>query len=535
MPATRAKPKASKRRSGARRAWPARPAARAPTPSVDGYLTAIPYSLTAHPELAPAWLDHVALAAGFAPPRERPDDPFAYCDLGCGRGVSTTLLAAAAPAGSFLGIDAMAGHVAEARAFARANGIANLRFRRDIFEKALGRDDGHFDYIVCHGVYSWISETQRRHLLAFLDRFLRPGGLVYLSYNALPGWTAIQPVQRLLLEVSRRNGGLPAGEQIDRGIALVSGMHEAKSRSLFNNPVVDHFLETTSRMPRSYLVHEYLHEGWQPVYGCDVRRAFTERAFDHVGSCRLVESREDFLLRAAQRKLLDELDDPLLRDLVRDHMIGQTFRMDVYGRGARRLDAAEQWRRRLEATIAPAEPPGNWSLTARTPAGSLSFDNEAARAIAAALERGSATPGAIAAASAEQGITEADVLNTLDALLAAGRCLPADPPAAAASTSAVNRSLRERALAAETVDYQAAPCGALVRAGALGLLLLDGRGSRKELEARVLERLAAAGRTAASLFTDADRRKRPKTALRQAIRDFVARGRGFYRALGIEA
>ena len=81
---------------------------------VDGYQVRIPYSQTSQPELSPAWIDHVALHAGLAPPRDKPGAPFTYCDLGCGQGLTPTLLAAAVPSGRFFGLDAMAAHTKDA-------------------------------------------------------------------------------------------------------------------------------------------------------------------------------------------------------------------------------------------------------------------------------------------------------------------------------------------------------------------------------------------------------------------------------------
>ena len=64
-----------------------------------------------------------------------------------------------------------------------------------------------FDYIVAHGVYSWVDPPARAALRRFIDGHLKSGGLVYVSYNAMPGWTGDLPFQHLVRELA---GGLPA-------------------------------------------------------------------------------------------------------------------------------------------------------------------------------------------------------------------------------------------------------------------------------------------------------------------------------------
>src|SRR5438552_1796169 len=74
-----------------------------------GYVTDVPYVFGFKPMLAPAWLDLVAVIGGVAPPARA--DGFAWCDLGCGQGVTAAILAATHPKGTFHGIDAMPGHI----------------------------------------------------------------------------------------------------------------------------------------------------------------------------------------------------------------------------------------------------------------------------------------------------------------------------------------------------------------------------------------------------------------------------------------
>src|SRR5215471_16424356 len=86
------------------------------TQSRDGYTTDMPYLRDFKPMLAPAWLDHVALVGGVEPPARR--DGFAWCDLGCGQGITALILAATHPRGVFHGIDVEPAHIGHARCLA---------------------------------------------------------------------------------------------------------------------------------------------------------------------------------------------------------------------------------------------------------------------------------------------------------------------------------------------------------------------------------------------------------------------------------
>jgi SAM-dependent methyltransferase len=162
----------------------------------NGYPTDVPYVRTFFRSLAPAWLDHVAIVSGFSPPERGAG--FTFCEPGCGQGVTTAILAATHPDGHFHGIDVMPSHIEHARRFATEGAIVNINFHTADFATAAGMNLPGFDYIVAHGVYSWVNAESKAALRAFIDRHLKPGGLVYLSYNAIPGRANDLPFQRLM-------------------------------------------------------------------------------------------------------------------------------------------------------------------------------------------------------------------------------------------------------------------------------------------------------------------------------------------------
>src|SRR5215831_4771236 len=143
-------------------------------PDLQGYATDVPYLRDFKRQLAPAWLNHVALVAESEPPAR--NSHFAWCDLGCGQGVTANILAATHPGGIFHAIDAMPAHIDHAGRLAAEAAIPNVGFHCVDFTAAVDVELPLFDYIVAHGVYSWVDSANQGALRRFIDRRLKPGG-----------------------------------------------------------------------------------------------------------------------------------------------------------------------------------------------------------------------------------------------------------------------------------------------------------------------------------------------------------------------
>jgi len=407
----------------------------------DGYAADIPYLRDFKPMLAPAWLDHVALVAGVEPPAR--ETGFAWCDLGCGQGVTAAILAATHPSGKFYGIDAMPAHIDHARRLAAAAAIPNLQLQAIDFAAAIDLDLPLFDYIVAHGVYSWVGRDAQRALREFIDRRLKPGGLVYLSYNAMPGWARDLPFRGLLQEF----GGTIPGDSHVRLTAVAELVRAlAGVASLKGSYIVKELLERPQDYPPAYLVHEFMPAGWRPLYVTEVRRDLETIGFAPVGSATLSENFDWMVLDDGARQTLADITEPDARELVRDYYLDQRFRRDVFTRGCRRLGPGDRAARLLSSGFALARPASAIRYRTETPAGSFSYDNPAARAFIAAL-------------IASQPVGTAD-LKTLLTLCAAGDIMPAEPGRAPVAT--LNQAICARVDGSDEIRWLALPCGSAV-------------------------------------------------------------------------
>jgi SAM-dependent methyltransferase len=415
-----------------------------------GYVTDIPYVAGFKPMLAPAWLDFVALLGGKRPPARM--GGFTWCDLGCGQGVTAAILAATHPAGVFHGVDAMAVHVDHAAGLAAEAGAANAHFHCADFATALAQRLPPFDYIVAHGVYSWIDAEVRADLRRFIDCQLSRGGLVYVSYNALPGWAGDLPFQHLVRALAAQAPG-DSATRFDAASRLIDRLADSGATTLASSYIARELRERPDEYRPGYLVHEFLHSGWRPLYVTELRRDMAEIGLAPVGTAILLENFDRWILSRRARVLLATIADPDLRELVRDFCIDQRFRCDVFARDAAALDEGEQRGFLFAAGLALVRPPAAIAYRAPTPAGRLDYANPAARAVVGALAAGarrlSEVPPDVAAPQ--------DLLANALALCAAGDVRPVET--GRVPVEALNRALRRRLGSAQETPLIALPCG----------------------------------------------------------------------------
>jgi len=108
-------------------------------------------------------------------------------ELGCGNGMNLIVTAQSLPQTTCLGIDYSARQIADGQKIIKDLGLSNITLRHlDIleFDEAFGT----FDYIIIHGVYSWVAQPVQTKLLNICQSQLTPQGLSYISYNTYPGW-----------------------------------------------------------------------------------------------------------------------------------------------------------------------------------------------------------------------------------------------------------------------------------------------------------------------------------------------------------
>ncbi len=311
-----------------------------------GYVTEIGYAHGYYRELAPQNLALAALAKG-VPAQGLDGAPLRVLELGCGQGYSANLLAAANPHVDYTAIDFNPGHVAGARALAAAARTPNVHFSEASFEEfANDRGQGEFDLVTLHGVWSWVSPDNRAHIIRIATEKLRPGGVFYLSYNCHPGWAASVPIHRLFADVAAGAPQEPIDFRIDQSFKVFKLLNAIGARCLEANPgVVERFLQM-EELPRNYLAHEFLNANWTIFHSADVSRDLARAKLEFVASAHIADHLDPLNLTDRQQHLLNQVRDPARKESLRDLIVNQSFRRDIYVKGQSRsaMSPAERWR-----------------------------------------------------------------------------------------------------------------------------------------------------------------------------------------------
>lgn len=305
-----------------------------------GYVCDVDYLPWFFPLQAPAHLGLALTVAGVEHAMAAED--FAYCDLGCGLGITAGVIAAANPRARVWGVDFNPAHIATARALAAEAGLDNVTYlEADFVDLAAAppADMPLFDCVSLHGVWTWVSAKSRAAIVRFLARQVKPGGVVHVGYNALPGWQGLIGLRRLLIETARQLPGR-SDRRIAAALDHARALTEAGAIHLGGSPFVRQALERARTLPAVYLAHEYLNENWHPVFHTELAAALAEAKLTYAASAQLAENFPDLCLTEAQQALIERLPEGPARETARDLCLDRIFRHDIFVRGSRPLSDA---------------------------------------------------------------------------------------------------------------------------------------------------------------------------------------------------
>ena len=293
------------------------------------YVTDVPYVRGYEKHLSPMQLRLCAALNGFRSPSVT---SFDFCELGCAQGDTIVALAASFPNARFVGIDLNPAHVATARTLASAGAVDNVRFIEGDFSDLRDGDLGTFDFMTAHGVLSWVSPDKRKIVLDLMSRKLKAGGLAYVSYNALPGWAAVEPLRQLILA----GAALASGNSADRaraGLELTRMLDESGAYYFEANPAARKMLATMKDMSMSYVVHEYLHAHWVPMYFAQVAGEMAERDLYFVGQLPAYLNYRDLAIPESLQPVFKSISDRVAFEGLKDFALNTYFRTDVFVKG----------------------------------------------------------------------------------------------------------------------------------------------------------------------------------------------------------
>lgn len=285
-------------------------------------MTNYPYKTFARKETHPARMG--ALARLYGIPAKSADRCSVF-EIGCGDGGNIIPLAVQYPESSFVGIDLDKELIEFGRSEIAALNLTNI----ELISGDLSQykpSVGSYDYVICHGVYSWVAPEVQRSLLNLAVTALAHHGVFFISYNTLPGWRQ----RGALRDIMRVGAGFVENEdevtRLENAMAFLALIVEQSSSI---TPYVREAAERLKTSEPSYIVQEFLGDYNSAVMFSDFIRDATTAGLQFISESRVVMmSSED--LTQDLNEVLSALDDNIIAreqvlDIVRNRMFRETL------------------------------------------------------------------------------------------------------------------------------------------------------------------------------------------------------------------
>jgi len=203
--------------------------------------------------------------------------PVATCrvlEVACNEGGNIIPMAYAIPGAEFVGFDLAPECIARGQERINALGLKNIRiFAADLMN--IGPELGEFDYIIAHGFYAWVPDPVGDRLLALCGELLKPNGVAFVSYNAMPGSHLRQMLREMMF--FRTQGISDPQERIKAGIEFIAALAETRKEG----DVYKTLLEEHLKRLRIKRWHAVYHDDFSPAYRPVYFSQFIEQAAKH--------------------------------------------------------------------------------------------------------------------------------------------------------------------------------------------------------------------------------------------------------------
>ena len=220
----------------------------------------VPYNTQPFPQTAPEHLHALAFLFGLNPP-----DPTSarVLEIGCSTGENLFPFAARHPQAKVVGIDLSEVQIHQGQARLKALGLTNVHLHAANIED-LGKAEAPYDYIICHGVFSWVPASVQQAILRVCSENLSENGIAYISYNTYPGWKAKEVIRdAMLLRGATRS---TPEEKLAYAKGMLDFLQKVTPDNSVMHKVLDEHVEGINQGEASYLLHEFLEPCNQPMY-----------------------------------------------------------------------------------------------------------------------------------------------------------------------------------------------------------------------------------------------------------------------------
>lgn len=348
-----------------------------------GYVADVEYTHGYYPELNPLRIKLALTSFGLKAP-----DLNNACELGYGQGVSLCINSCHSGI-NWYGTDFNPSQALYADHLSRQFNPSTNIYDDDFATFCSRKDLPQFDFICLHGIWSWVSDANRRVITDFVKTKLAVGGVLYISYNSQPGWSSMIPFRDMLTRhantISPQGSGII--ERIDHAIEFAEQLMEAAPTFKAANPQIETRLAAMKEQDRRYLAHEYFNEDWRPMGFAEISNILTEAKLTFAGSANFADHVPHINFSEEQLNLLHDIKDPIYREVVKDIFVNQSFRKDYWVKGTKRLTQYERSQAFSNIEISWVSSRNNFDMQVKGNRGEASLTEEVYTPIINILEK----------------------------------------------------------------------------------------------------------------------------------------------------
>jgi methyltransferase-like protein/trans-aconitate methyltransferase len=256
-------------------------------------------------------------------------------ELGCGNGSNLLPMAWTLPESEFAGIDLASRPIASGQEMIDELGLKNVRLVNGNLTE-INAEWGQFDYILAHGLYSWVPRDVQECLLNICQKQLSPNGMAFVSYNALPGCHLRNMVRDMMMFHVR--GFESPDEKVRQSMALLRFLADAQDSRDEYRLWMKAELARIREHDEGHLFHDELADLNEPLYFTQFMQRATRHGLQYVGEADFYEM-SDHIFNASTRQILAGLGrDRLLREQYLDFLKCRRFRQTLLCHQAARLN-----------------------------------------------------------------------------------------------------------------------------------------------------------------------------------------------------
>jgi methyltransferase-like protein/ubiquinone/menaquinone biosynthesis C-methylase UbiE len=321
----------------------------------------IPYASLVYADTHPNKLATLATLFGLTPPAVKTGGRI--LELGCGNGTNLIAIAQTLPQAQCWGIDAAIKQIQAGQNQAKQLGLSNVNLKQ-LNLSEVDESLGIFDYIIAHGLYSWITPALQDTLLSLCQRLLAPQGIVYISYNVYPGWHMENVVRDLMKYHTQQLPPVPFEISMKQAKGIINFIAHLRQQS---NTAFDLLLQEKTQLFKiatdNYLYHDFLELDNHPVYFHQFIQNATQHQLAYVTD---IEFRH-YLMLSFPHQVVEALEELFQGDFFKqeqylDFFYNRTLRRSLLCHQTVPVQRNLHWENITQCYIANASQPVNSNL-----------------------------------------------------------------------------------------------------------------------------------------------------------------------------